>query len=428
MHKNQLAMELNEDKAINDSRQFEALFNYATIGIIITNQKGEILNFNKQAEQLFGFKKDEILGKLIEILIPVASRTAHIQYRAMFNEQPHPRKMGEGRDLKALRKDGTSFPVEVSLSYYKIEEETFVLAFVVDITYRKKGELIMLQQKEELQRITSEIKKLNIELELKVEARTKMLRETLVELERSKQELSEAFEAEKELSELKSRFVTMASHEFRTPLSTILSSAYILQQYTKEEDQSKREKHIERIRNTVYGLRSILEDFLSLGKLEEGTIEANMEWVNPDEFNELLFSVVNSMQPGFKSGQTVQWEQKVQQKVYLDKNLLTNILMNLISNASKFSGESTVITITCKLVEDELILSVQDRGIGISEEDQQHLFERFFRAKNASNIQGTGLGLNIVSKYLELMGGSVKMESKLDKGSSITIFIPQSKI
>lgn len=421
-------MDLKEDRTIQDSRQFEALFNFATIGIIISNQRGQIVNFNKQAEQLFGFEKTEVLGKAIEILIPAASRSAHVKYRELFNEQPHPRKMGEGRDLNGLRKDGSTFPVEVSLSYYRIEGETFVLAFVVDITYRKKGEVIVLQQKEELQRVTSEIKKLNVELEHKVEARTKMLRETLVELERSKQELSEAFEAEKELSELKSRFVTMASHEFRTPLSTILSSAYILQQYTKEEDQPKRDKHIERIRNAVYGLRDILEDFLSLGKLEEGTVEARMESISAGELDELLHSVINSMQPGFKPGQHVSWEQSVKTDVSVDKNLLKNIIMNLVSNASKFSGQGATIKISTNVINGELILSVRDQGIGISEEDQQHLFERFFRAKNASNIQGTGLGLNIVSKYLELMKGRVKMNSELEKGSCVTVFIPQSKI
>lgn len=420
-------MEMNEDKEVQDSRQFEALFNFATIGIIITDEQGEIVNFNKQAEQLFGFNRKEVLGQKVEILIPAASRTDHVKYRKVFHEQPHPRKMGEGRDLNGLRKDGSTFPVEVSLSYYKIEERTFVLAFVIDITYRKKGELIVLQQKEELQRVTSEIKKLNIELENKVEARTKMLRETLVELERSKQELSDALEAEKELSELKSRFVTMASHEFRTPLSTILSSAYILQQYTKEEDQPKREKHIERIRNTVYGLRDILEDFLSLGKLEEGTVEARMEMIPADEFDDLIRSVVSSMQPGFKPGQDVSWNQTVTEDVWIDKNLLKNVVMNLVSNASKFSNSNTVIEISSSLKDGQLMLAVRDHGIGISEEDQQRLFERFFRAKNASNIQGTGLGLNIVSKYLELMNGKVKMESELEKGSCVTIFIPQTK-
>lgn len=420
-------MEMNEDKEVQDSRQFEALFNFATIGIIITDEQGEIVNFNKQAEQLFGFTRKEVLGQKVEILIPAASRADHVKYRKVFHEQPHPRKMGEGRDLNGLRKDGSTFPVEVSLSYYKIEERTFVLAFVIDITYRKKGELIVLQQKEELQRVTSEIKKLNIELENKVEARTKMLRETLVELERSKQELSDALEAEKELSELKSRFVTMASHEFRTPLSTILSSAYILQQYTKEEDQPKREKHIERIRNTVYGLRDILEDFLSLGKLEEGTVEARMEMIPADEFDDLIRSVVSSMQPGFKPGQDVSWNQTVTEDVWIDKNLLKNVVMNLVSNASKFSNSNTVIEISSNLKDGQLMLSVRDHGIGISEEDQQRLFERFFRAKNASNIQGTGLGLNIVSKYLELMNGKVKMESELEKGSCVTIFIPQTK-
>ncbi|HEX8278907.1 MAG TPA: PAS domain-containing sensor histidine kinase, partial [Segetibacter sp.] len=373
----------------------------------------------------FGYTKEELLGKKVEILLPASAHKKHVKYREDYYNDPQVREMGHGRDLFGQHRNGETFPVEVSLSHYAINGQTFVIAFVIDITVRKKQESIVLEQKKELEIITTEIKTMNSELEQKVGDRTKMLREALTELEKSKAELNEAFENEKELSELKSRFVTMASHEFRTPLSTILSSAYLLEKYNVQNPDSKVEKHIHRIKGAVGGMKSILEDFLSLGKLEEGLVQTNMEEASASRFIEDIQNLVQDLEAMLKPGQKIDIINKVDGDVYVDRNLLKNILMNLLSNAIKFTNEDAIITVLLWLTKDNLVVSVADRGIGISEEDQQHLFERFFRAKNASNIQGTGLGLHIVAKYLELMNGRIEMESKIDEGSTFTIYIPQ---
>ena len=414
-----------ELKNIDNIHQFEALFNFATIGIVVTNSKGKIINFNRWAETQFGYTKEEILGQTVEALLPKKIHVAHLKYREHYYEHPEPRIMGHGRDLYAQNKNGNTFPVEVSLSHYVINEETFVIAFVIDITVRKEHEFTAIGQKNELERITTEIKKMNSELEQKVEDRTKMLREALSELEKSKDELHEAYENEKELSELKSRFVTMASHEFRTPLSTILSSAFLVEKYNEQIQDEKITKHIKRIKGAVGGMKSILEDFLSLGKLEEGLVSANMENVTADTVVELLRNLIEELDDLTKPGQQIQLNNSIDRNVWLDENLLKNILMNLVSNAVKFTNENSVINVSSSIAGNNLIISVSDNGIGISEEDQQHLFERFFRAKNAANIQGTGLGLHIICKYLELMKGRIEMKSKIDEGSTFTIFIPQ---
>ncbi len=412
----------------NSKHQFEALFNYATIGIVVTDHSGTIIDFNKYAETQFGYSCEEIIGRRVEVLIPHSLHGAHVGHRKGFYKHPEPRRMGEGRDLYALKKDGTEFPVEVSLSHYAIEGETYVIAFVIDITVRKKSEAVVLQQNADLEKKTRDIRQLNAELEQKVDDRTKMLRETLVELERSKKELSEALESEKELSELKYRFVTTASHEFRTPLSTILSSAYLLGKYKPEEYEEKKEKHIERIKKAVEGMKGILEDFLSLGKLEEGKVQVRIEKFEAGACVTELQSALGEMEHLLKPGQQIAFLHELDYPTtWIDINLLKNIMINIVSNAIKFSGEHKVIGVNLSLSDQALSLSVQDTGIGISREDQQHLFERFFRARNAANIQGTGLGLHIIGKYLELLNGTIEIKSVLNEGSSFTLTIPQPK-
>lgn len=407
----------------------EALFNYATIGIVVTDHTGVIINFNKYAESQFGYSQQEVIGQSVEILLPHNLHGIHIGHRKDFYKHPEPRRMGEGRDLYALKKNGAQFPVEVSLSHYAIAGETFVIAFVIDITVRKRSEAVVLQQNADLERVTRDIRQLNAELEQKVDDRTKMLRETLVELERSRKEVSEALQSEKELGELKSRFVTTASHEFRTPLSTILSSAYLLGKYTPEEYAEKKDKHIQRIKNAVEGMKGILEDFLSLGKLEEGKVQARFEELDSETCVAELQTVIGEMEHLLKPGQQIRFK-PVPERVTIrtDMHLLKNILTNMISNAIKFSGENTLIHISLELSIPSFTLSVKDSGIGISQEDQQHLFERFFRARNAANIEGTGLGLHIIAKYLELLDGTIHLQSTLNEGSCFTVTIPQPPI
>ncbi|MCW3106455.1 MAG: domain S-box protein [Segetibacter sp.] len=409
---------------IDNIHPFEALFNFATIGIIVTNNEGKIINFNKYAEKQFGYTKEEILKEVVDVLLPTSAHERHIKYREQYYHHPEPRIMGHGRDLFAQNKDGHTFPVEVSLSHYTINGETFVIAFVIDITVRKKHEAKAMEQKNELERVTAEIKSMNLELEQKVEDRTKMLREALSELERSKEELNLAYENEKELNELKSGFVTVASHEFRTPLTTILSSTYLLDKYNKPQADPKVEKHIERIKTAVDGMTNILEDFLSLGKMEEGLMQLNMEQVNSTDIDNMLNDLLQELDGLLKTGQVINFINLVEQDVWIDRILIKNVLINLVSNAIKFTTTG-IIKLVSSVENNDFVISVDDKGIGISEEDQKHLFERFFRGKNANHIQGTGLGLHIVAKYLELMRGRITMKSKLNEGTTVSIYIPQ---
>ncbi len=413
----------NSENATED--QVIALFEFATEGIILTNKKGEIILINPAALKLFNYEKEELLGKSIETLIPWRFHHAHLQYRKAFNEQPANRTMGHGRNLFARTKDGREFPVEVSLSYYRQDDTLFVIAFIVDITQRKRSEQSMLDQRAQLEKITADMRKLNAELETKVEQRTRILQEALKELEKSQREVNEALNKEREMNEIKSRFVSMASHEFRTPLSTVLSSAALISRYTKEDEQDKRDKHIKRIKDSVKHINELLEDFLSLGKLDEGRIKAETSAFNVQEFLEDLIDEMKSTQ---KEGQLIDQHYSGGKEFVTDKRLLKNILINLLGNAIKFSAEGSVITLDIREQNDYLMLSVKDEGVGISEEDQRHLFSSFYRGKNAVNIEGTGLGLHIVKRYIDLLKGSIRLESSMNSGTTVFVRLPISPI
>ena len=404
-----------------DQSHLTSLFENATEGMVITNSQGDMVLANPSACRMFGYSPEELINHKIELLIPSAYRTDHVKLRDSFYDKPQNRVMGHGRDLKGERKGGMTFPVEVSLSTYLQGKDRYVIAFIVDITHRKQIEESIVQHQRELEKVTDEMRRLNAELEAKVEERTIILKEALQRLEQSQQELSEALDKERQLNEIKSRFVAMASHEFRTPLSTVLSSASLLSKYNRTEEQDKRNRHIEKIKGSVKHLNDLLEDFLSLGKLDEGKVGASF-----GEFNlqDLLQDTVDEMKGLLKKGQCIQYSHQGTDIIDSDKKLVKNVMINLISNASKFSAEETVIHVRSQVNGETVLIEVRDEGIGISEEDQQHLFSSFFRGKNAVNIQGTGLGLHIVKRYLDLLRGEVSLKSQLGQGTSITFTIP----
>ncbi len=227
---------------------------------------------------------------------------------------------------------------------------------------------------------------------------------------------------EQELSELKSRFISMASHEFRTPLSAILSSAILIEKLNSPGKEDRRLGYVSKIRSNIKNLVVILNDFLSLSKLQEGKVVAE-----PTAFDFVDFSksITEEMEGIKQNGQTIILKhQHPTMEVFLDSKLLRHIVFNLLSNAIKYSEENKEITFKINSNNKQLFLEVTDQGIGIPKEDQNNMFQRFFRAKNVTNIEGTGLGLNIVKQYIELMGGTINLKSELNKGTTFFVEIP----
>ena len=248
----------------------------------------------------------------------------------------------------------------------------------------------------------------------------------ITEQKRTEMEMLNAIKKERELGELKSRFVSMASHEFRTPLSTILSSANLIARQNEAGKESERLKNVERIRSSVKNLVDILNEFLSLGRLEEGKVSVNKEEFDLVEFME---SIVQELQHAHKPGQQVRISSPLPAiPVNLDKQFVRNIFLNLLSNALKYSPKGKLVEIAIALQSTTFSVKIVDQGVGIPEDEHKHLFDLFFRARNATNIQGTGLGLPIVKKYIDLMHGEIAVESQVEQGTTFTVTLPVEQV
>ncbi|MCZ6694668.1 MAG: PAS domain S-box protein [Bacteroidetes bacterium] len=551
-------MARSKEKEFQDQSAFKAIINSAQEGVLVVDAKGTILMANPSSARIFGYSSGDLIGKKVDHLLPSHLRKIHHNHRKGYHDNPRTRLMGQGIDLVGLKKDGSEFPVEVSLSHTEINNQSVAIAFIIDISVRKAIEEAIKREKETAQMyldvagaiflvinkdqsvalinqkgsellgypeheiigknwfdhfipkrwqkgikevfennmkgkekpiryyenpvvcrngeerliywqntiikddknsITASLssgvdvtdrkaaedalrkseEKLIIyasELEKKVKERTdelaksvkalkklnKDLKREIEERMKAEQDVRDALSQQRELNALKSRFVSMASHEFRTPLSAILSSASLISKYKDADTEEKRSKHVTRIKASVSNMTNILNDFLSLGKLEEGKVS-----LNTSVFDLVVLGreSIEETQLGAKRGQKiVMISNKDRQEVLLDRNLTKNILNNLLSNAVKYSVEDKDSKLSFNFKDKWITIKVTDQGMGIPIEDQEHIFERFFRAQNATYIQGTGLGLNLVKKYVGMMKGSISFKSELNVGTVFTAKLP----
>lgn len=238
-------------------------------------------------------------------------------------------------------------------------------------------------------------------------------------------ELTDSLLREKELNEMKTRFVSFASHEFRTPLSIILSSSSLIEMYNKSEQEEQRLKHTNRIASSVKNLTDILNDFLAHGELEKGITQIEKSIFKLPEFIMTVVGELDGMVNEKK--QQIIYDHNGETMIEQSGKILRNILLNLLSNASKYSPKEKEIRLTSSVTNNKVSISIKDHGIGIPEKDQKKLFDQFFRAGNVEHIQGTGLGLAIVKKYIELINGNIEFISKPGEGTTFTIEFPQKK-
>lgn len=395
---------------MDNLKLLHAIIDTAIDGIITIDYRGNIETMNPAALKLFGYEEEEVKGINISVLMPEPDKSAHDSYLQRYQNTGEKRIIGTGREVLGLRKNGTTFPFRLAVSEVEYENRKIYTGFIHDLSPVKAAE-------EQLRQSTGD-------LEGQLKGRTLNLEHQIVDLEKARDEADQSLEKEKELSLLKTRFVSMASHEFRTPLSSIQLSASLIDKYLQKSDPENILKHTAKIKKSVGHLTGILNDFLSLEKLEAGKTKVSLQIFDLVRFSE---DIIEEMQLIAKQNQNIVYQHTgMVSEVFLDPALLKNAAINLVSNAIKYSGENTFIEFNTEVNESQVCITVKDNGIGIPEEEQENLFEPFFRAHNTGNIPGTGLGLNIVKRYIELMGGKISFRSVQHKGTSISLIFQKA--
>ncbi|MEO5911219.1 MAG: PAS domain-containing sensor histidine kinase [Pelobium sp.] len=390
---------------MNKAALLHAIIENAIDGIITIDDRGIVESINPAGCGLFGYSPEEVIGNNISILMPEPDRSRHDQYLSRYQETREPHIIGQGREVKGKKKNGTLFPFRLAVSEVQYEGRIIYNGFIHDLTREKDAEEQLLQYTNKLEQL--------------VQDRTVKLQSLINQLQEAKQEVSLSLEKEKELNQLKSRFVSMASHEFRTPLSSIQLSASLIDKYAAEYHNPNIEKHVGKIKISIGNLTTILNDFLSLERLEAGIIVPQFQQINLVKFSE---EITEEMQMVAKQNQNIIYQHTGSKSmIEADVSLLKNAIINLISNAIKYSGENTFIEFNTEVNEKHCFITIKDNGIGIPLSEQKHLFQAFFRAHNTGNIPGTGLGLNIVDRYVKLLNGEVEFESAENEGTKFTL-------
>jgi PAS domain S-box-containing protein len=385
----------------HEASRFRELLEAAPDAVVKVDRSGKIVLINRATESLFGYTRDELIGRSVELLVPQPARDLHVDERMRYWDNPVTRPMGRGLTLNAVRKDGSVFPVEISLSPVNAGDEVRVVAIIRDVTERK--------------RIEEQMRSMELRF-------NSMLAATNVELERRNREVERA-------DRLKSEFLASMSHELRTPLHTIIGFSELLAEEIQGPLNPKQRRFVEHIHRDSKHLLELINDILDLSKIESGKVELRRELF---EGSVELAEVVDSIRPA-ADNKGIELHTQVEGACYLngDKVRLREVLFNLLSNAIKFtpSGGSVTVAIGESDEPGFYRFSVQDTGIGIAASEKESIFDKFYQVGSTTKgvREGTGLGLTITRHIVELHGGRIWVESEAGKGSCFRFTMPRGE-
>ena len=389
-------------------RELQAILNSVQTGILVINVKtNEIITANQIAADFFKESQDSLVGRNSKELFGKSDDEQHnLDTKIMFSRN---------FESTIIRSDGDRVPVLRTISHIFLGSDKLRIESFIDITDRK--------------RIEESLKQANELLELKVQERTEdlqllihKLKIEVAERERAENEMRNMFEKEKELNELKTRFVSMVSHEFRTPLTIIRSSAQIIQKYKNKITLEKETDYLNRILSTVDMMTDILENVLFIGKSDSEKIKFNPTPINIVEY---CINIINDMNMVNQSFDEIKFHNNAQKEIIIaDETLLRHILINILSNALKYNVNKKLINFTLNTSDESTEFVIKDQGIGIPIEDQDRIYEPFHRSGNVGTISGTGLGMSVVLRSVNLHAGTISLISQENKGTTFKVTFP----
>jgi PAS domain S-box-containing protein len=392
---------------IQGKRELQIILNTLQTGILLVeSETGKIVNSNPIAQQIIGLDQDELIGQLYTDFFAPGDEGSDLS-------------PSKGNYESIIRNvNGDSIPVLRNISDIYLGSQKFRIESFNDITERKRAE--------------TALKKSNELLELKVQERTidlqllvHKLKEEVNEREKAEKELRRMLETEKEVGDLKTRFISLVSHEFRTPMTIIRSAAQMIEKFKDKLSDNEKTEKIKRILVTVDTMADILENVLFIGKTDSGTINLNPREVDLSSY---CSNIINDLKLGLDTDR--QFNITLPSgfsSLYVDSKLIRHILFNLISNAIKYSPENSPIDFTLEVTDAKCVLTVTDYGIGIPSDEQEKIFELFYRARNSGSIPGTGLGMSVIIRSIKLHGGKLELSSRENAGTTFIVSLPNLK-
>lgn len=408
-HQNIKAKKSAEIELLKSERRFRTLFseNLAPM-ILVDPETRKIVDANKAAEKFYGWTIAQLKEKRIEEINTLSKDELIAE---MQNALTHKKIQFNFRHRTA---NVDIRDVEIYSSKVMVGDKVLIHSIIQDVTEKKRIENELLVYQENLEELvkerTAELNRAN-----------KKLKNNLEKREILEAQLEEALSKEKEINELKTRFIATVSHEFRTPLTAILSSSQMLELYSHKWSPEKIKGHYQLIEETIKYLTELLDDVLTISRADRENVEHEPE---PSDIKELMNSFINEAKSNDTEGHAVELTINGCTYVEVDSKLLRYTVVNLLSNAFKYSPKNYPVSLNVLIKNNTMEVIVTDKGIGIPEDEVKHIFEAFYRTKNSIGIKGTGLGLNIAKRSVETMGGTIEVRSEIEKGTTFKLRIP----